>query len=149
MMADMNEQNLTGYKPTPSEEKLLEVLLNPQHRMKSITDICKIAEISRTTYYEAFSKPQFVEIYKQRSIELVKQQVAPVINAFVQEAKRGSFQHGKVLLEMADLYSEKKQFEHTGRDGGPIQIEEMSAEERAARIAELSAKLKEPSNCNG
>lgn len=141
-MADMNGQNLTGYEPTPSEEKLLEVLLNPQYRMKSITDICKIAEISRTTYYEAFSKPGFNEIYKQKSIELVKQQVAPVINAFVAEAKRGSFQHGKVLLEMADLYSEKKQFEHTGKDGGPIRVEDMSAEERAARIAELSAKLK-------
>jgi hypothetical protein len=138
----MAEQTRTEYQPTTAEKKLLEVLLDPRYRMKSITDICSIAQIGRTTYYEAFSKPQFVEIYKQRSIELVKQQVAPVINAFVQEAKRGSFQHGKVLLEMADLYSEKKQLEHTGKDGGPIQIEEMSAEERAARIEELSRKLK-------
>lgn len=141
-MAETNQHSPTEYKPTPAEKKLLEVLLNPQYRMKSIVDICRIAEINRSTYYDAFAKPGFVELYKQKSMELVKQQVAPVINAFVAEAKRGSFQHGKVLLEMADLYSEKKQLEHTGRDGGPIQIEEMSAEERAARIAELSAKLK-------
>lgn len=136
----MHEQNLTAYNPTPSEEKLLEVLLNPRNRMKSITDICKIAEISRTTYYEAFSKPEFVEHYNKRAVELVKQQVAPVINAFVAEAKRGSFQHGKVLLEMGGVYTEKQQIEATNTNFN-TELTELSPEERAARIAELQERL--------
>ncbi|MNW61554.1 hypothetical protein D3C74_396230 [compost metagenome] len=52
-----NEQN-----PTRSEQALLEALLNPEHRIKSVTDVCKIAKVDRTTYYRAFAKPEFVEI---------------------------------------------------------------------------------------
>jgi hypothetical protein len=104
-----DKQNLTEYEPTEKERAILEALLNPEHRMKSITDICKIADCSRLTYYNAFKKPEFAELYKQRSLELVKQCVAPVLNTFVREAQRGSFQHGKVILEMAGLHSDKLQ----------------------------------------
>jgi hypothetical protein len=100
-------QNLTDYKPTEKEKNLLEVLLNPENRMKSITDICKLAKCTRPVYYEAFTKDGFVELYKRSSQDLVKQSVAPVLNTFIREAKRGSFQHGKVLLEMAGVYSDK------------------------------------------
>jgi hypothetical protein len=122
-MAENLEQNLTDYKLTPSEEKLIEALLNPENRMKKITELCQIAEISRETYYNAFNKPQFVAIYKARSKELINKAVGPVLNAFIKEASRGSFQHGKVLLEMADLYTEKTKQEITGKDGGPIKTE--------------------------
>src|SRR5699024_4956498 len=107
-------QNFTEYKPTEKEKALLEVLINPENRMKSITDICKLAKCSRPIYYEAFSKPGFVEIYKQYSIDMVKQSVASVLNTFIKEAQRGSFQHGKVLLEMAGVYTEKQELEHSG-----------------------------------
>lgn len=75
--------------------------------MKSITDICKAAKCSRDVYYKAFTKTEFVELYKELSESLVKQSIAPVINAFIREAQRGSFNHGKVLLEMAGLYNKK------------------------------------------
>lgn len=100
-------QNLTKYEPTEKEKNLLEVLLNPENRMKSITDVCKLAKCSRPVYYEAFSKPEFVELYNKQSVDLVKQSVASVLNTFIREAQRGSFQHGKVILEMAGLYAEK------------------------------------------
>jgi len=75
--------------------------------MKSITDICKLAKCTRPVYYDAFAKPEFVEIYKQGSVDLVKQSVGSILNTFIREAQRGSFQHGKVLLEMAGVYTEK------------------------------------------
>lgn len=100
-------QNFTEYEPTEKEKNLLEVLLNPENRMKSITDICKLANCSRPIFYEAFSKPEFVTVYEQKSKELIKQSVGPVLNTFVREALRGSFQHGKVVLEMAGVYTEK------------------------------------------
>jgi hypothetical protein len=106
------EQNSTKYEPTQKEKALLEVLLNPEHRMKSITDICKIAGCDRVTYYNAFAKPGFSELYKEQSKDLVRQAVAPVLNTFVREAIRGSFQHGKVILEMADVYTESSKIEH-------------------------------------
>ncbi|WP_028560669.1 phBC6A51 family helix-turn-helix protein [Paenibacillus pinihumi] len=104
-----NEQNLTR-----SEQALLEALLNPENRIKSVTDICKIAKVDRATYYRAFAKPEFVVLYNKRSVDLVKQSVASVLNTFVREAQRGSFQHGKVVLEMAGLYAEKADVKLSG-----------------------------------
>lgn len=113
-------QNLTKYEPTEKEKALLEILINPDYRMKSITDICKAAKCSRFTYYEAFSKPEFVEEYNRRSADLVRQSVGAVINTFIREAQRGSFQHGKVLLEMAGMHTENSKVEITG--SVPVQI---------------------------
>ena len=104
----MTPQNPTEYCPTPKEEILLEVLINPEYRMKSVTDICRIAKCDRSTYYEAFSKPGFVELYKSKSMDIVKQSVAPVLNTFVREALRGSYQHGKLILDMAGLVTEEQ-----------------------------------------
>lgn len=127
-------QTLTEYEPTEAEKKLLEVLMSPEHRMKSITDICKVACCSRVLYYNAFKKPEFKALYKSMSRELVDQSIAPVLNTFVREALRGSFQHGKVILEMAGLYSEKSTLEVTGEIA-------LTASERQAKIADLSSKL--------
>ena len=52
-------QCLTEYQPTVAEQKLLEILLSPEHRTKTVTDICKIANCSRPTYYDAMAKPEF------------------------------------------------------------------------------------------
>ncbi|MFT4146415.1 MAG: phBC6A51 family helix-turn-helix protein [Mobilitalea sp.] len=106
----VNEQNLTN-----EEQTLLEVMLNPESRMKSVTEICKLAKIERATYYKAFQKPEFVEIYKQKSIDMVKQSAASILNTFIQEAQQGSFRHGKVILEMAGLYAEKSNINVSGQ----------------------------------
>lgn len=103
------EQNLTK-----AEQSLLEALLNPENRMKSVADICKAAKVDRSTYYRAFQKQEFVEVYNRHSVNLVKQNVASVINTFIREAQRGSFQHGKVILEMAGIYAEKQDVKVSG-----------------------------------
>lgn len=103
------EQNLTK-----AEQSLLEALLNPENRMKSVADICKAAKVDRSTYYRAFQKQEFVEVYNRHSVNLVKQNVASVINTFIREAQRGSFQHGKVILEMAGIYAEKQDIKVSG-----------------------------------
>jgi hypothetical protein len=107
----------SGYDPTKAEQALLEALLNPENRMKNVADICKAAKVDRATYYRAFAKVEFVEVYKQRSVDLVKQSLASVLNSFVREAQRGSFQHGKVLLEMAGVYTENSNVNITGEMG--------------------------------
>jgi hypothetical protein len=100
-------QDLTEYTPTPAEAKLLEVLSNPENRFKNISDICKIAEISRPTYYSAFEKPGFLREQRKRAQQMFKQYEMPVISAFIREATRGSYPHGKVVLEILGLYKEE------------------------------------------
>jgi hypothetical protein len=109
-----SKRNETEYTPTPTEERLIETLLDPANRMKNVTEICNIVDCERVTYYRAFEKPGFVELYTMKSQELAKKYLGQVMSAFVREAVRGSYQHGKILLEMAGAYKEKSQLEHTG-----------------------------------
>ena len=102
-----NEQKLTNVNLTDAENKLMEVLLNPDNREKTITDICKVANISRYTYYASFKKPEFKRAYEQNCKELLEESLAPVINAFIKEAKKGSYYHGKTILEMAGMHTDK------------------------------------------
>ena len=128
-------QTFTEYQPTTAEVKLLEILLNPEYRTKSITEVCKIANCSRPTYYDAMAKPGFKAIYEDKTKDLIKQSIGPVVNTFVREALRGSFQHGKVILEMAGLYSEKSTIDINAEFNISL-----PKEERQARIAELLTK---------
>jgi len=109
-------QESTEYKPTPKEKLLIKVLINPINRTKNITEICELVPCDRHVYYDAFKKPGFVAIVEEEARNIVKQAVLPVIHSFTKEASRGSVQHGKILLEMAGLYTEKAKQEVTIED---------------------------------
>lgn len=100
-------QNLADYEPTPKERNLLEVLLNPESRMWSKTEICRKAGCDRQTYYNTYAKPEFVDYVMKQSLALVKQGVPATVNAVLRQAKRGDSTHAKMILMMAGLYAEK------------------------------------------
>jgi hypothetical protein len=108
------KENEKEYTPTATEEKLLAILLDPRNRMKTVAAICREVGCNPITYYRAFKKPEFAELYRQLTFDLIKGHVGPIVNTFVKCAKEGSFHHGKVLLEMAEMYTEKQQHELTG-----------------------------------
>jgi hypothetical protein len=101
------------YIPSPSEEKLLQVRLDPENIGKNITDLCQTAGISRQTYYSAMQKPEFVELLNRLRIKALQDYIADVIDASYRTAttcgSRG-FQDRKMLLEMAGLYRSEQSF---------------------------------------
>jgi hypothetical protein len=103
------QQNSTEYSPTLAEQKLIDVLLDPTNRLKSVTELCSLAGIDRGTYYNAFKKPEFADYVKQQSLELLKRAVPAGMNALLKEATRGSYPHLKMLLEMAGMYKESSE----------------------------------------
>lgn len=105
---------LTNYVPTLKEQDLLNVLLDPFHRMSSITKICQIANVSRQTYHTMFRKPEFQLFYRQALLETVKQYGGQLINIGIREARKGSFPHWKVLMEMGGFHNDKRVTEHEG-----------------------------------
>lgn len=137
----MSEQKVTEYRPTLAERKLLEVLLNPELRTATVTDICQRAGISRQTYYKTIKKPEFLKLYESQSRDLVRVAIGPVVNAFIKAAKEGSYPHGKVILEMAGLYAEARKVEHLGKDGGPIQYQVDHARFAGMSDRELAALI--------
>ena len=109
--------------PTPAQKKLLEVLLNPEYYDKSVTDICGMAKVDRTVYYDAIKKPEFVDFYNKALVEIMKGKVDDVLKATYKFATTNSkcYQDRKVLLEMAKVYEEKTKQEISGPGGGPIE----------------------------
>ncbi len=93
------------YQPTRKEAALVSVLLNPENRFLTIMKVCELAKVSRRAYYDMMAKPEFVEYYRRASAAIATRYLGPVLNAFQHSAIRGSFPHGKVLLEMAGVYT--------------------------------------------
>lgn len=136
-------QKLTTYKPTVVEKRLLEVLLNPEHRLKNVSEVCQIAKCSRESYYGSFRKSQFVDLYHTESKALVAKELAPIINASIRQAKRGDSAHTKILLGMAGMHEDRHSF--IGKDGKrqdlpQVPAQPMSEIELAARVAFLLQK---------
>ena len=105
--AQKDRQNSTEYRVTNAEEKLLDVLLNPEYRFKNVTEICGIARIDRKTYYNAFNKPEFVAYFKKESYRLVDHNLAALINTCIWKALRGHATFTKMVLTMAGVYPGK------------------------------------------
>ena len=91
------------YTPTPAEEKLLEVLLNPENLGKTVTEKCNLAKIARNTYYDIMKKPEFVKLQNNLAINLIRDKVSDVLQASVKCATTSGargFQDRRMLLEM-------------------------------------------------
>jgi hypothetical protein len=134
-MADNSSTEETAYLPTRTEEALLCILLSPSNRLKTVEELCKLVPCDPKTYYNAFRKPGFVKLYREESIALTVKAIAPVVNSVVREASRGSHQHSKILLGMADIYHEKSKTEVTGKDGGPVETKHTLTDDLLERIA--------------
>lgn len=113
-------QKSTEYRPTLAEKKLLEIILNPEHRLKSVTEICGLAKCDRHVYYDAFKKDMFVECYMKESKRLIARSYASIINASIRAALRGDATHAKMLLNMTGDYVDKVAF--PDKHGNPQQI---------------------------
>lgn len=98
------------YKPTVAEKKLLEVLINPEHLRKNVTELCNLADVSRNKYYDAMKKEAFQELVKSTTLELVKAKIGDVLNAtYIYALGEKGHQDRKLLLTMAGLYADKQE----------------------------------------
>lgn len=112
------------YEPTAKERRLIEAMSEPDNRNLNKTALCKVVGISRDAYYAMFKKPEFVAYHKKVQFEVVKGSIAKVLNATIEFATTDPrcHQDRKILLEMAGVYTEKIQQEHSGKSGGPITV---------------------------
>lgn len=78
-------------------------------------------------------------------MDIVRQAVAPVLNAFVREALRGSFKHGKLILDMAGLVTEEQQArtDKLKADAAKAKEDDIESTEDDGFIDALSGKVDE------
>jgi hypothetical protein len=97
------------YKPTDAEKRVLEVALNPECINLNIVEKCKMAKVSRDTWYKAMKKPEFINMLNTMTMDLLKGKVADLINATYNFAVTDSkcSQDRKNLLTIAGIYTDK------------------------------------------
>jgi hypothetical protein len=103
VMGENIPTNGNNYIPTGGEQKLLQAMLNPENTGSTIVALCTAAGTSRDTYYSAMKKPEFVKLYQDTAISMIKHEVYPLIKAGIREAKRGNYQYWKTLLQMSGM----------------------------------------------
>ena len=135
---DHNGQKPTLYRPKGVARKLLDVLLNPEHRFKSVSEICRIAKIGRDSYYRLGHDKDFVCYYTQESQRFVKMHQGPMVGALVKSAVRGNPQNLRVALMMANLHKEKGGLTlNPDADGMPQPVRFQTDMEIAVKLARI------------
>ena len=107
------------YEPTPYEFKLLQVLADPANWDLNVTDRCAKAGVSRRLYYQAMSKPGFIEVYNKYMDDALRGHVNAIIEATYKFAVKDAKNHQdrRLLLEMAGTYAAKTKTEVTTPEG--------------------------------
>lgn len=114
--------------PTRTEEKVLAILVNPEHFRKTNAQKIALATCSCYQFYKIMRNPWFQKQVKDAALQLLHGQVMGVFDAAIETAKevgRDGFNDRKMLLEMAGYYNPTATvtMQHTGADGGPIEVE--------------------------
>ena len=134
----LNSQKVSAYQPTRAARKLLEVLLNPEHRFKTKTEQCLLAKISRERYRQLFHNKDFMCHYTRESQKLVKMAQGPMVSALVKSAVRGNPQNLKVGLAMAGMYHDKIGLAvNPDADGNPQPVRFQTDMEIAVKLARI------------
>ena len=144
-MAEYSKEDiakLNGYTLTAAEQRLLEVLVNPANVGLSVTEKCKLANISRTTYYDLMQKPEFLQALNKTALLLIRDRVADVLNATYKFAMQSrNHQDRKLLLELFDLYANKQKVEVSGDNGEPIKLATLSEEEKKELLKNIAKRV--------
>lgn len=136
----LDGKKLPAYQPSRAARKLLEVLLNPEHRFKTKTEQCQLAKISRERFRQLLLDKDFMCHYTREAQRLVKGSQGAMVNALVKSAVRGNPQNLKVGLAMAGMYHDKIGLGVTvnpDADGNPQPVQLKGDMEIAVKVARL------------
>src|SRR5690606_1109101 len=89
--------------------RLLLVLNDPESIGMSVAEKCRRAGISRQTYYATMQKPEFIKFSRDFAMQNLRSQAAPLVQALVKYAEKGSPLHMKMAMEMLGLHVDRRQ----------------------------------------
>lgn len=92
---------------TAKQERLLQVLINPEYRDKTAEEITALARISKRYYYHLLKNKKFQDAVRIAGASLCVSNVNHIINAFIAKGKKGEYQQGRTILQMAGMLEEQ------------------------------------------
>ncbi len=119
-LPDNIEQLCAKYEITEAGRRLLDVVIDPNARTMSITDICKVADISRTTYYTLFKDQAWVSAYMDACKTACITAAMPTVQTVAGKAIAGDMAAAQMILSMTGLHQPTARVEHTHtHEAGP------------------------------
>ena len=104
--------------PTAAGEQLLAVIIEPEARMLTVTEICQKAGISRDTYYRMFKDPRFLAAYLDACKVTAVSAAMPAVQTIAARAVAGDWQAGQTILQLSGLHTPTVNVNQT-IDAGP------------------------------
>ena len=95
---DENDKLVKLYRLTDSEQRLLEVLKDPEVVKLTVSGICKRAKIARNTYYNAFGKDEFMKAVRATTQRVLLSSLLPVAHVHRSEAIKWKDHHAARLV---------------------------------------------------
>lgn len=75
---------------SPTREKILAALLNPEFIGLTTTEKCNRINVSRQSWYKALRDSEFMELVNKTSLDVLKENVAGVMSALIKSASNPS-----------------------------------------------------------
>lgn len=115
-------------KPTWTDQQIVLqqwlALPKRERKPKTTEQLAAALGVDRTTLFRWRRIPGFMDEVKSLIRDHLDIDLSDVYTALRREAKRGSFQHIRLILELVGDYVERQ--EHTGKGGGPITYADVS-----------------------
>ena len=89
---------------TEAGQRLLEAIAEPESRTLTVTDICRRADISRTTYYTLFREQAFIQAYLEACKITAIAAAMPTMQTVAGKAIAGDIQAAQMILNMTGLH---------------------------------------------
>lgn len=77
-------------KLSPTREKIMMALLNPEFIGLSVTEKCQRIGVSREAWYRAIRDEKFMKIVNKTSLDVLKENISGVMGALVKSASNPS-----------------------------------------------------------
>lgn len=94
---------------TELEQNILKTAAQLEGKRFTIEEIADKVGCSPLTIHKRLQDEEFRELFLDTLKNSLSAEVPEVLNSFVERAKGGSFKHGKLVLEIAGVYKEKKE----------------------------------------
>jgi hypothetical protein len=115
-------QSRTKWQPDARQRRIVELLINPDDKRTKLQKLEEVG-VRKSTFYDWMKDSRFLDYLNSQRDKYTDSEIAEVWKALVTKAKRGDISAIKLFFEMKGMYLEKKKFELTGKNGGPIQTE--------------------------
>ena len=128
-------------KISTTDKKILRAVGESGQTTLTAKMLAEKAGVTPQTVCERLRDPDFKVMFREMLEASLAQETPHILRAMAQEAKEGSYQHAKLILELTGVYNEKQRVEMSGKvDMGESPFK--TAEERQKFLEETLKRSK-------